>query len=103
MACASCRNLTSSSFSLSWLTCASFRSTDAWERVADEHVHDAAPAERGLDDDEPRLICPHLADLSRASAAGRGAQRRQRVRRRLGGDERDEAPLVRDVHRTDAE
>ena len=71
--------------------------------IADQQVHHAAAAERGLDEHHPRGIGLDLADLRRGLAAGRRAQRGQRGVRGLGRDEGDEHALVRDVHGVDAE
>src|SRR5918911_5092567 len=102
--CASCRNLTSSSLCSSGVMSLSFlRSTDPWQGIPDEQVHHTPAAEGRLDEDHPRRLRLHLADLGRLRAAGRASHRGERVVRGLGSDEGDERALVGDVHRVDAE
>src|SRR5690242_20186137 len=52
-------------------------STDPRQRVANQLVHHPPAAEARLDEDHPRRLGAHLADLRRALAARHGAQRRE--------------------------
>src|SRR5579885_1737190 len=76
-------------------------SADSRERVSHEHVHDPAAAEGGLDENETRRAGVHLADVGALLAAGNGGERGERRVGGVGCDERDQAALVRHVHRVD--
>src|SRR5215208_1895616 len=102
MACASCRNFTSSSRYMSWLILI-LPSADSRKRVSDQQIHHAPPSEGCLHQHHSRRLRFYFADLRRLLAAVDGAQRSQSLAGRVGSDERDQPPLVRDVHRVDSE
>src|SRR5215211_1139709 len=75
-------------------TAAAPGSTDAWQRVADEHVDHTAAAECSVEQDEARRIIAHLADDHRVAPERMRAKRGKRRLAVLGGDDRNELSLV---------